>query len=238
VYYLGFNMEQEPSNDLAFRQAVAYALDRESYVMTLNGLGVKSNSVIGPKVFGYDESVESKGYNYDPEKAKQLFAENGYEGTTVKILVANRENYQNMAAIVQGQLAEVGISADIETMEWGTFLDASKTGDFDIFFLGWTNSTADGSELLYPNLHSDNIGASNRTRYSNPTFDQLVMESRTTTDQELRKQKLKEANELAVKDAVWIPMHHGIVTVAYDESVKGIELDPTGRWSLYNVYRE
>jgi peptide/nickel transport system substrate-binding protein len=168
VYYLGFNMEKAPVNDLALRQAIAYALDRDSFVETLNGLGVKSNSIIGPKVFGYDESVESKGYDYDLEKSKQLLAENGYEGITLKILVANRDNYMNMAEIVQGQLAEVGINAELEMMEWGAFLDESKKGDFDIFFLGWTNSTADGSELLYPNLHTDNIGASNRTKYSNP----------------------------------------------------------------------
>lgn len=238
VYYLGFNMEREITSQLPFRQAVAYALDREGYVATLNGLGVQSNSIIGPKVFGYDAAAEANGYSHDPEKAKQIIAENGYEGTTVRMLVANRDMYMNMAEIVQGQLAEVGINAEMETMEWGTFLDASSKGDFDIVFLGWTNSTGDGSELLYPNLHTDNIGASNRARYSNPAFDQLVDESRETTDQELRKQKLIEANDIAVQDAVWVPMHHGIVSAAFDKSVKGLELDPTGRWSLYNVSRE
>ncbi|WP_261131036.1 glutathione ABC transporter substrate-binding protein [Bacillus sp. Marseille-Q3570] len=238
VSYLGFNMAKAPSNELPFRQAVAYALDREAYVKKLKGLGVRSNSIIGPKVFGYDESAEQSGYEYDPEKAKQLLEENGYAGEEVKMLVANTPVYMNMAEIVQAQLKEVGLKPQIETLEWGTFLDVSKKGEFDITFLGWTNSTADGSELLYPNLHSDNIGSSNRVQYSNPEFDKLVDESRNIVDQEERKQKLIEANEIVVEDIPWVVMNHGIVAAAYDKSVKGLEMDPTGRWSLYNVHRE
>ncbi|MGP4079358.1 glutathione ABC transporter substrate-binding protein [Pseudalkalibacillus sp. R45] len=238
VSYLGFNMAKAPSNELPFRQAVAHALDREAYVKKLKGLGVRSNSIIGPKVFGYDQSAEKSGYAYDPEKAKQLLEENGYVGKEVKMLVANTPVYMNMAEIVQAQLKEVGLKPQIETLEWGTFLDVSKKGEFDITFLGWTNSTADGSELLYPNLHSDNIGSSNRVQYSNPEFDKLVDESRNIVDQEERKQKLVEANEIVVEDIPWVVMNHGIVAAAYDKSVKGLEMDPTGRWSLYNVHRE
>jgi peptide/nickel transport system substrate-binding protein len=238
VYYLGFNMEKAPMNELPFRKAVSYAINKEEYVKQLNGLGVKSNSVIGPKVFGYDPASEKAGYDYDPEKAKKLIEENGYKGTKLKLLVANTANYMKMAEIVQAQLKEVGIDAQIESMEWGTFLDAAKGGKYDLTFLGWANSTADGSELFYPNFHSKNIGSSNRIRYNNPTFDKLVEESRTNIDPEVRKQKLKEANEFLLKDAAVVVMNHGVITAAVDKSVKGLEIDPTGQWSLYKVYRE
>ncbi|UOQ95744.1 glutathione ABC transporter substrate-binding protein [Halobacillus shinanisalinarum] len=238
VYYLGFNMNKEPFNDINFRKAVSHAIDREAYVKQLNGLGIKNESLIGPKVFGYNEEAADAGYSYDPEKAKQLIEENGFGGQEITLLAANRESYMKMAEIVQAQLTEVGLNVEIETMEWGTFLDTTTEGNFQMTFLGWSNSTADGSELLYPNLHSDNIGSSNRMSYSNSDFDQLVKESRETVDQEVRRQKLIEANQIAVEDAVWVPMHHGVVTVAYDKSVKGLQIDPTGQWSLYNVHRE
>ncbi len=238
VYYLGFNMTKEPMNNLEFRQAVGYALDREAFVAKLNGLGVKGNSVIGPKVFGYEESADSLGYDYDVNKAKELVEKNGFGDIELKMLVANRDQYMMMAEIAQSQLKEAGINVQIETMEWGTFLDAARDGQYDITFLGWSNSTADGSELLYPNFHSDNIGASNRTAYNNPEFNKLVEESRTNVDQEVRKQKLNEANELIIQDAPIIVMNHGVVTAAYDKSVKGLLIDPTGQWSLYNVSRE
>ena len=102
-------------------------------------------------------------------------------------------------------------------------------------FLSWTNSTADGSELFYPNLHSDNIGSSNRPRYNNEEFDTLVEQTRTTIDQDERLELLHEANEFATNDAVWIPMHHVNVSVAYHDSVNNLKISPNTRFSLYEV---
>ncbi|MFZ3577202.1 glutathione ABC transporter substrate-binding protein [Virgibacillus sp. DJP39] len=238
VYYLGFNMNKEPFSDQDFRKAIAHAVNTEAYVKQLNGLGVQNDSIIGPKVFGYKEEAKDAGYEYDPEKAKEILKDNGYKGQKITLLASNSGSYMKMAEIVQSQLNEVGLDVSIESMEWGTFLDTTAQGNFEMTFLGWTNSTADGSELLYPNLHSDNIGSSNRMNYNNPEFDKLVDQSRTLVDQEARLQKLHEANMLAIKDAVWVPMNHGVVSAAYDKSVKGLDLDPTGTWSLYNVSRE
>ncbi|MED1202746.1 glutathione ABC transporter substrate-binding protein [Heyndrickxia acidicola] len=238
MYYFGFNMDKAPMNNLKFRQAAAYAIDRSAYVKQLGGLGIQSNSIIGPKVFGYDPSAEKEGYNFDPAKAKQLLKESGYNGAPLKMLVANTPGYVKMAQIVQAQLKQVGINAQISLLEWGTFLDVSKKGDFDLTFLAWTNSTADGSELLYPNLDSKNINASNVVRYNNPAFDKLVEASRETVDQNQRKTLLDEANKMAINDAPMIVMNHAMVSAAVDKSVKGFKLDPTGQWFLNNVTRE
>lgn len=238
VSYLAFNTEKEPFNELEFRQAIAYGVDQEAYVAQLNGLGTYSESIIGPKVFGYNEEAKDAGYAFDKEKAAQIIEENGYTGQEITLLSANRDNYMKMAEITQAQLTEIGLSVEIETMEWATFLETASKGNFEMTFLGWANSTADGSELLYPNLHSDNIGSSNRSRYDNEAFDKLVDESRQTVDQEVRKEKLHEANMMAIEDAPWIVMEHGSVTAAYDESVEGLVVDPTGQWLLYNVSRE
>ncbi|WP_173918827.1 glutathione ABC transporter substrate-binding protein [Halobacillus sp. Marseille-Q1614] len=238
VYSVGFNFDKAPYNELEFRKAVSHAINREAYVGQLKGLGIKNESIIGPEVFGYNESAEDAGYSYDPEKAKQIIEENGYGNEEITLLTANREAYTRMAEVVQSQLSEVGLNVSIESMEWGTFLDTTPKGDFDMTFTSWSNSTADGSELLYPNLHSDNIDSSNWVRYNNSEFDDLVDASRSQVDQEARQKNLNEANLIAVKDAAWIPMHHGVVTAAFDESVKGLQMDPTGQWSLYNVHRE
>lgn len=231
-------MEKEPFNDLKFRQAIAHGIDQEAYVNQLNGLGIVNDSVIGPKVFGYNESDQDESYEYNPEKAKEIIKENGYENEKITLLVANRENYMKMAEIVQPQLNEIGLDAEIESMEWGTFLETARKGNYEMTFLGWANSTADGSELFYPNLHSDNIGASNNSRYNNPEFDQLVEESREGLDQDAREEKLQEANLMIMKDVPWIVMEHGTVSAAYDEKIKGLTLSPTGEWLLYNVGRE
>ncbi|MFC7061963.1 ABC transporter substrate-binding protein [Halobacillus seohaensis] len=238
VYSVGFNFDKEPYNELEFRKAVSHAINREAYVGQLNGLGIENESIIGPQVFGYSEDAADAGYSFDPEEAEKIIEENGYGDEEITLLTANREAYTRMAEVVQAQLTEVGLEVSIESMEWGTFLDTTPTGEFDMTFTSWSNSTADGSELVYPNLHSDNIDSSNWVRYDNSEFDQLVEESRTKVDQDVRQEKLQEANLIAVEDAAWVPMHHGVVTAAYDESVQGLQLDPTGQWLLYNVHRE
>lgn len=235
VSYFGFNMEKEPFNDLNFRQAVAHGIDQEAYVNQLNGLGVHNESVIGPKLFGYNEADQEESYDYDPEKAKQIVEENGFTGTEFTALVSDTENYMKMAEIVQYQLNEIGLNMQIESLEWGTFLDTVRDGEFETYFLGWANSTADGSELLYPNLHSDNSGSTNYPRYNNEEFEKLVEGSRSSVDQDERAKLLSEANVIAIKDAPWIIMEHDTVTAAYNESVEGLIVSPTSTWMLYNV---
>ncbi len=235
VYYLTFNHQREMNQDPEFREAVASAIDRDAFVSKLNGLGVRSDSVIGPKVFGYDESADNAGTPYDVEKAKELVEKNGYGDKPIKLLTANRANTTLMAEIVQAQLTEAGFKVEIESMEWATFLDTARAGEYDLTFLSWSNVTGDGSELFYPNFHSDNLGNSNRAQYSNPEFDELVMGSRTTVDQEERAKLLDQANKLMLDENVAVVMYHGVVTSAMSSDYKGLELDPNGKWALKNV---
>lgn len=238
VYYLTFNHSKDRNQDPDFRKAVANAIDRDAFVANLNDLGVRSDSILGPQVFGYDESADTAGTAYDLDMAKQLVEENGYGDEPIKLLSANRDNFILMAEIVQSQLTEAGFTVEIETMEWATFLDTARSGEYDLTFLSWSNVTGDGSEMLYPNFHSDNIGASNRAQYNNPEFDKLVEASRTSIDQEERESILNEANQLMLADDAAIVMYHGVVTSATDESIQGLQMDPNGQWSLYNVTRE
>ncbi|OHX54787.1 ABC transporter substrate-binding protein [Planococcus faecalis] len=231
VYYLTFNHSKERNKNPDFRKAVASAVDRDAFVEKLNGLGVRSDSILGPQVFGYEESADNGGTAYDPEAAKKLVKENGFGDEPIKLLAANRDNFILMAEIVQSQLTEAGFNVEIETMEWATFLDTARAGEYDLTFLSWSNVTSDGSEMFYPNFHSDNVGASNRAQYSNPEFDKLVEASRTTVDQEERKNYLAQANQLMLDEDAAIVMYHGVVTAATDQSIQGLQLDPNGNGS-------
>ncbi|MBM7693129.1 peptide/nickel transport system substrate-binding protein [Peribacillus deserti] len=238
VYYLAFNMEKEPMNNPEFRKAVAYALDTEGYVKKLRGLGVKSSSFIGPELFGYDKSSEDKAIKFDSAKAKEIVKANGFDKQQITLLAANTAGYMNMAEVFQAQLSEAGMKVKIETLEWGTYLEASQNGKFDLTVAGWSNVTGDGSELLFPRLHSKNAGATNVGRYKNPELDKLIEQSRSTVDQNERKQYLKQANELVLSDLPVIPIYHGVASIAADNSVNGINLEPTGQWSLYKAERK
>lgn len=235
INYLTFNMEKEPFNDLEFRKAVSHAIDRDEYVDQLNGAGIQNNSIIGPEVFGYDESAQEFGYDFNMEEAQRIIEENNFDETPITLLVANEGHFVLMSEIVQAQLMEAGFDVNIEMMEWGAFLEEAAGGNYEMTFLSWANSTADGSELFYPNLHSDNIGATNRSRYNNEEFDELVEQSRTTIDQDERLDLLHEINDFATNDVVWVPMHHANVSVAYHEAVNDLIISPNTSFSLYEV---
>lgn len=238
VYWLSTNYSTERGQNPEFREAIAKAVDRDAFVKKLNGLGIRNDSVLGPQLFGYDESAANAGTAYDPEAAKKLVEENGFGDEPIKLLAANRDTHILMAEIVQAQLTDAGFDVQIETMEWATFLDTARAGGYDLTFLSWSNVTGDGSEMLYPNFHSDNAGVSNMGQYNNPEFDKLVDASRTTVDQEERKKYLAEANQLLLDENAAVVMYHGVVTSATEKSVTGLQMDPNGQWSLYNVTRE
>ncbi|AMQ04615.1 ABC transporter substrate-binding protein [Sporosarcina psychrophila] len=238
IYYLTFNHAKDRNKDPDFRKAVASAIDRDAFISKLNGLGVRSDSILGPKVFGYDESADKAGTPYDVEAAKALVEKNGYGKEPIKLLTANRSNFILMAEIVQAQLTEAGFKVQIESMEWATFLDTARAGEYDLTFLSWANVTADGSEMFYPNFHSDNVGSSNRSHYSNAEFDKLVDASRSTIDQDERKNYLEQANKLMLDEDVAVVMNHGFVTAALNKEYSGLQLDPNGKWYITDVTRK
>ncbi|KAB2333359.1 glutathione ABC transporter substrate-binding protein [Cytobacillus depressus] len=238
VYYFTVNHAKKENQDPEFKKALASAIDRDAFVSKLNGLGFRSDSVVGPKVFGYQDSADKAGTPYDVENAKELVKKNGYDKRPLKLLTANRGNFQLMAEIVQSQLTEAGFNVSIESMEWAAFLDSARAGEYDLSFLSWSNITGDGSELFYPNFHGDNVGSSNRAQYSNAEFDKLVDSSRTTVDQNERQKFLNQANELMLKNDDVVVMYHGVVTVALNNDYTGLVLDPNGKWDLSKVTRK
>ena len=237
-YFLTFNFSKPEFQDPNFREAVASAINRDAFVKKLNGLGVRSDSVIGSQVFGHKDSADKAGTPYNPEKAKELVKKNGYDKKPIKLLTANRGNYVLMAEVVQAQLEEAGFKVDIETMEWAAFLDTARAGKYDISFLSWSNVTGDGSELLYPNFHSDNAGNSNFLQLKDPALDKLIDSSRTTTDQKAREDYLDQANHLMLKNNDVVIMYHDVVTSALNNEFTGLELYPNGKWEVAGITRK
>ncbi len=234
VFYLGFNYQKPLWQDLKARQAVAAAIDQSVIVRLLDPLAAKSCSIIGPQVFGYVDGVEENCTAFDPAAAKADWA--AATGTRpVELWVPQIGNYPKVGQIVQGQLSQAGIDATIKTVEWGAYLSSTQKYEQDLYLLGWTNVTADGSELLFPNLDAQNIGSSNRSAYDNPDADKLIEASRATTDQQKRLELLDQANALLLKDVAWVTLYHGVALIANRTNVSGIDLLPNGEWGIANA---
>jgi len=237
--YVGFNFEKEPFDNVKVRQAISYALDRDSYIGTLNGLAYKSRGIIGPKLIGYNEEIEGHGYDYDLDKAKQLLSEAGFpNGFNTTLTVGNTDVYMKIAPFVQAQLKEIGINVELNVIDWASFLAFVKAGKQDMYLNGWMNVTGDGEELLYPMFYSTNIGASNYARYNKPDMDELILKTRVTVDQDERLGYLREANIKFTDDVAWIPLFHESVVLAARKDIKEIAFEANGEFRLTKAYRE
>lgn len=234
--YIGFNTQKEPFDDVKVRQALNHAMDVEEIIdVVLEGGGTKATGPINDKVFGYDESLE--GYDYDPEKAKELLAEAGYpDGFDTTIWTNDSPVREKIAEVVQEQLREVGVNVDIEVVEWASYLDRTSAGEHDMFILGWVAVTGDADYGLYALFHSSQHGSpGNRTFYDNPEVDKLLEEGRVSIDENERYEIYKEAQNIIVEEAPELFLYFEDQNAGVQKYIEGFNLSPAGHHSIYTV---
>ena len=249
--WVGFNVEKAPFDDVLVRQAVGYAIDMETILEGIFlGVGVRSTQPVAPGVFGFDETVEP--IPYDPEMARDLLAQAGWEDTdgdgvvdkggqkfSVEFKVMPLTEIQRLAESVQGYMAEVGMEASIVVEDWGAYLADLGAGNMNMFVLGQENPMGDADATLGILFHSEQIDVNNTTRYNNPEMDRLIDEERRETDPEARLELLKEAVNLVVDDALHVPTFVREHVMAHHSKVKGFVLHPSDTFlKLDTVYIE
>ncbi|WP_346909432.1 ABC transporter substrate-binding protein [Faecalicatena orotica] len=147
--------EDSPFYDnLALRQAVLYAIDNEA-VAEACGYGYGSPSIVtcgnADLTIGYDSSWETKPYDYDPDKARELLKEAGYdEGKLhLRLLCNNNKTITTMWQIIQANLLDVGIDAELNVCEgttYGSYRDGTS-GQYELAYAGPGNGGYVTSDL-------------------------------------------------------------------------------------------
>lgn len=240
IGYLGLTVTREPFDQKEVRQAMNYAIDQEGIIDAFyEGRAEVAVNPMPSSIEGYNEDIE--GYEYDPEKAKELLEEAGLEDGFEMELWAMPEprpympDGQKIAEVIQKDLAEVNIDAEIVSHEWATYLELAEKGDADAFLLGWTGDNGDPDNFLYALLDEDNIGSNNYTYYENDETHDLFIDAQTEVDQDKRNELYEEAQELLHEDAPWVPLAHSTPLLAAAEDVTGFEPHPTGSDLLSEV---
>ena len=234
--YIGMNTEREPYDDILVRQAISMAIDRETMVDgILEGAGIPAIGPLSPLVFGFSDDVDT--LEYDPDGARELLAEAGYEdGFETTLWTNDNARRMEIAEIVQNDLADIGIDVQIEVLEWGAYLDETAEGNHDMFILGWVTVTGDADYGLYALFHSDNHGAvGNRSFYSNDEVDALLDEGRLEPDMEERRRIYAEVQNALVPEAPHINLYHPRWMVAVNEAVENYNHHPDNMMLLDEV---
>ena len=234
--YIYFNHTMEPFTDRTVRQAINYAVNKEEIAEFIFGGAVRpSDAAISPGIFGYTPVGK---YEYDPERARSLLAEAGFpDGFSTTLYCPTGRYLRDIQTCeaVQSQLADVGVNATIETLEWSAYLDFTRRpadeNTVPMAMLGWGTVTGDADYGLFALFHtSEHVPAgSNRSFYSNSIVDALLDEARTTPDDSLRLQLYEDVLQILRDDAAWLFMHSETQLVAVRDGVEGLVIHPTER---------
>ncbi|MGY4797434.1 ABC transporter substrate-binding protein [Lysinibacillus fusiformis] len=232
VGYLGLTVTRPPFDNVKVRQAVNYAIDKQALVDAFyEGLAEPAKNPMPPVISGYNDDVT--GYTYDPEKAKALLAEAGYDGKEIELWAMPvprpyMPDGQKVAEAIQKNLEDVGIKSKIVSFEWATYLEKAQNGEADAFLLGWTGDNGDADNFLYTLLDADNIGSNNYTFYDNPKLHEIFVKAQTEIDEDKRNELYKQAQVIISEDAPWVPLAHSTPILAANVKVTNYIAHPTG----------
>ena len=230
VVYLGMQIKLPPFNNIDVRKAFNYAVDKNAIVTyTLQGEGRPGLNGIVPPFKGYDyENV--KGYEYDPEKAKEHLKKAGYPNgkgfpeITLQINSGGGDRNVQIAEVVQKMLAEnLGVKIKIEQLQFPQHLENLETGKALFWRSAWIADYPDPENflsLLYGGHVPADISTKsfiNSVRYQSPVFDEKFNLALREIDEAKRYELFRQADQIAVDDAATMPIY-------YDENTRLIQI--------------
>ncbi len=238
--YIALNNQKGPLKDVRVRQALNYAVNKTSLVNdVIGGFAVVADSVIPPGVGGY---AGIGAYPYDPAKAKELLAQAGYPNgfeITLWTPVGRYLMDKQVAEALQAQMANVGVKMSIRTWDFQALMAEVKKGQFDSVLLGWSASTADADQAMYPVFESTQWPPnSNRAFYKNSTVDQLLNGAKKEMNPAKRADMYKKAQQQIMDDAAWIVLFYPKQSVAYRSNITGIDVLPTEHMLFVRVEKK
>jgi len=229
IRYLCMNVEEKPFDNIKVREAVAHAVNKERLIKLMNGRAVIANGVLPPTLPQFNPDLKAP--DYDPQKSKALLAEAGLaDGFRTDMYFYQEETRQKLAEAIQSDLATVGIKVTLRPVQRAVFAnDAGIAHKYPFMIAEWYQDYPDPSNYLDVLLHSRQVrpqASNNFARYSNPDVDAVIDEARAEADPEKRTELYRKAEEMAMADVPWVPLHHEMAYVLHQPDVTGVTLHP------------
>ncbi|MEY8339293.1 ABC transporter substrate-binding protein [Lachnospiraceae bacterium 62-35] len=225
--FIGMNNGVSPFDDIRVRQAVNYAIDKKAIIdNVLHGLAnYPSNGFESPAIQYAAESLDA--HERDIEKAKALMKEAGYPDGFQTEIMTPEGRYpmdRQVAEVVQGMLAEIGIQAEVKISDWGAYQDALTAKNTKMFLLGKGSSTGDPEfDFL---MHGITGGGQNHYQFSDSRVDDLLNGLSQAADIEERAEMLKEVQTIFNDACVIAPLYYENQFYAVRSNVSGIKIYP------------
>ena len=228
IFYIGMNRDKPPFDNEMVRQAIGMGIDRQRIVDAFYPPGSSvASQFLPPSIFGFTD--EPTWHEYDPEAARQLLADAGFaDGFEVTL------NYRDVvrgylpspgtvAVDIQDQLADIGITVNVEVMESGAFIDASDAGDLSLYLLGWGADYPDATNFL--DFHFG-AGASAQFGAGHEDIHALLTQASQIADADTRLGLYQQVAELLKQHVPMVPVAHGGSGTAFRADVEGAHASP------------
>lgn len=228
--YIGFNVEEAPFDDVHFRRALNFSVDKQLVANAVfSDLVRPATGVIPPGFVGFNPDLE--GLAFDEEKAKEELAKSKYaDPETRPRIVITLPGTGGSPSLTTEVVADMWrrtleVDVEIQQVEWATFLQDLHRNRLQAFSLAW--------QADYPDPHTFvdvlfRTGSSiNNTNYSNPEVDALLEQANIEADPVRRIKLYQEAEEMIVEDAAWLPLWWGVEgKVLVKQRVGGMTFPP------------
>ena len=222
TYFYCVNTTRPPLDNAWVRRALNLAIDRGSIANDLLKGSRPPWGRITPE--GYPGYVGPRQVSYDPARARDCLAKAGFPGgqgfPRLTILFNTSEDHRRIAEAIQAMWKrELGVRVELTNQEWGSYLQATTTLQYDVARRSWIGDYLDPNSFLQMLVSGD---GNNRTGWSNARYDSLVREAARTLDPARRFATLAVAESLALDQAVFLPIYHYSTTELVKPWVRGI----------------
>ncbi len=235
VGYLAMNTEKKPFDNVNVRQAVNHAINKQKLIkLFFKSMAVPAKNPIPPTLWGYNDDIDD--YEYNPQKARQLLKEAGYEqglATSLMTMDVSRPYMpqpKKIARAIKGNLAAVGIRVRIITYDWGTYIAKAENGEHDLCLAGWIGDNGDPDNFLYVLLDKDNAvkPAQNAAFFKHDRLHEILVKAQQISGKQERIRFYHQAQEIIHQQAPWVPLAHTQQIGAYQKNVHGVVFHTTG----------
>jgi len=243
IQYLVFNLRDPLLKDARVRQAIACAIDRKLIIDTLQrGHAQPAESLLPISHWAYTDDVAH--YDFDPSRAARLLDKAGYTPASdgirfrMTMTTSNIEETRLLAAVLQQQLAHVGIALDLHSSETATFFSDIRRGAFQMYSLRWIggNEQPDTFSYAYGTASFSPAGA-NRGHYSNPRLDALLDDAAASSDTSKRRTDYVQAQQILARDLPAINLWYRDTIVVHHRRLTDVTPTASGSYSFLETAR-
>jgi peptide/nickel transport system substrate-binding protein len=237
IQYLGFNLREPLLQDVRVRQAIACAIDRELIIKTLLlGHARPASSLLPEAHWAWTSDVAR--YDFDPARARRLLDKAGLKPGAggirfhLTMKTSNDEGTRLLAAVLQQQLAGVGIALEIRSYEFATFYSDVMRGAFQIYSMRWVGiQQPDIFSFAYSTANFSPHGV-NRSHYSDARLDHLLDDAATSQDMPQRRADYVESQQILARDLPAIDLWYRDTVFVHSRRLTHVVPTPAGSYTF------